>query len=389
MEKGLFGRIINMKNILITGGAGFIGSAIALELIKNGYAVTVLDNLTKQIHGNNPESSFLYSRIKDKVNFIRGDVSNRTDWERALKDQDAAIHLAAETGTGQSMYEIEKYCGSNIYGTALLLDILINKKISIQKLVLASSRAVYGEGKYLCDEHGFVYPDGRLENDMLHGDFENKCPICRKNITLKATDEMSKIHPSSIYGITKQIQEQMVLLVCKAINVPAVAFRYQNVYGPGQSLKNPYTGILSIFSTNFIHNRPINIFEDGQESRDFVYIDDVVNATILGLEKHEADFEIFNIGSGKCTTVLKVAEILKCLYGSESEISVTGNFRLGDIRHNFADISKIKKILGFSPQYNFDQGIKKFSEWVKQERVEKDNEYQHSLEEMKNRGLFK
>jgi len=378
-----------LKNVLITGGAGFIGSSVALKLMDKGYNVTVLDNLSPQIHGEKPEISFLYNRIKGKIHFIKGDVSLRADWEKALPNQDAVIHLAAETGTGQSMYEIEKYTKVNIGGTSILLDILTNTKTSVKKVIVASSRAIYGEGKYLCDEHGIVYPKERKEQDMLNKDFENKCPVCGKNVQLKATDETSQIHPSSIYGITKQVQEQMVLLSCKSINIPAVAYRYQNVYGPGQSLKNPYTGILSIFSVNMLCNQPINIFEDGQESRDFVYIDDVVDATILGLEKKEADYQVFNVGSGKSTTVEKLAKILKSYYNSNSEIKITGNFRLGDIRHNYADISKINKLLDFVPKYDFEQGIQLFTDWVKTENIDNNNSYQESLAEMRNKGLFK
>jgi len=224
---------------------------------------------------------------------------------------------------------------------------------------------------------------------MFNKDFENKCPVCGKNVHLKATDETSQIHPSSVYGITKQVQEQMTFLSCKSINIPAVAYRYQNVYGPGQSLKNPYTGILSIFSVIMLHNQPINIFEDGEESRDFVYIDDIVDATILGLEKKEADYQVFNVGSGKSTTVNRLAEILKSYYNSDSEIKITGNFRLGDIRHNYADISKINRLLGFVPKYDFEQGIKLFTDWVKTENTDNNNSYQESLAEMRNKGLFK
>jgi dTDP-L-rhamnose 4-epimerase len=378
-----------MRNILITGGAGFIGSSLALKLIDKGYNVTVLDSLSKQIHGENPEDSFLYNRIKNKVNFIKGDVSIHSDWEKSLAGQDAVIHLAAETGTGQSMYEIEKYTRVNIGGTSILLDILTNNKINIKKVIVASSRAIYGEGKYYCNKHGAVYPNERKEADMQKGNFENKCPICGRNIIIRATDETSLIHPASIYGITKQVQEQMVLLSCKAINIPAVVYRYQNVYGPGQSLKNPYTGILSIFSVNFLNNQPINIFEDGLESRDFVYIDDVVDATILGLEKEEANYHVFNVGCGRNITVKNIASILKSQYSSNSEITITENFRLGDIRHNYADISKIKRLLGFSPCFDFEKGIKLFTDWVKIENIEKNNAYQISLEEMRNKGLFK
>lgn len=374
-----------MKNILITGGAGFIGSNLSLKLIEQGYQVTVLDNLSEQIHG---KDSVLYNSIKGKVNFIKGDVRKKEDWNKALINQQIIIHLAAETGTGQSMYEVQKYVDVNIGGTSILLDYLVNEKHSVEKVVIASSRAIYGEGKYSCKAHGDVYPAERKEENLLNGDYEPKCPDCQSELKLLPTDEDSKIHPSSVYGITKQNQEQMVLNVCQSINIPAVAFRYQNVYGPGQSLKNPYTGILSIFSTQIRNGNDINIFEDGLESRDFVYIADVVNATILGIQKEEANYEVFNVGSGTPTTVIEVATKLKELYETNINIKVSGNFRLGDIRHNFADLSKIKNKLDFRPSYDFTTGINEFVMWVKEQDVNEDN-YSKSVDEMKAKGLFK
>jgi dTDP-L-rhamnose 4-epimerase len=376
-----------MNNILLTGGAGFIGSNLALKLINKGYKVRVLDNLSKQIHGENPENSPLYQSVKDKVEFVLGNVTNKKDWIKALKGQDAVIHLAAETGTGQSMYEVEKYINVNIKGTAILLDLLANEKHQVKKVLVASSRSIYGEGKYNCIEHGAVYPLERSEELLSRGDFELRCPKCNGSLKLRATDEDSIIHPSSIYGITKQSQEQMVLVACKAIGIPAVAFRYQNVYGPGQSLSNPYTGILSIFSTRILNDNPINIFEDGKESRDFVYIDDVVDATILGLENEKIVDEVFNVGSGENTTVMKVATGLKDLYNSSVSINVSGNYRLGDIRHNYADLKKIKAF-GFHPKVMFDEGIALFAKWVKNQEIQKDN-YDQSIHEMKQKGLFK
>jgi dTDP-L-rhamnose 4-epimerase len=375
------------NNVLITGGAGFIGSNLALKLVNLGYSVTVLDNLSEQIHGT-PETSSLYQSIKDKVKFIKGDVRNKSDWYQALENQNIVVHLAAETGTGQSMYEVQKYVDVNINGTAIFLDYLVNEKHNVNKVIIASSRAIYGEGKYKCNTHGNVYPTERLEEDLVKADFEPKCPICNATTEILATDEDSKIHPSSVYGITKQNQEQMVLNVCKSIGVPSVAYRYQNVYGPGQSLKNPYTGILSIFSTQIRNGNNINIFEDGQESRDFVYIDDVVSATILGIQKDEANYEVFNVGSGVATPVIEVASKLKQFYNSNIEINITKNFRLGDIRHNFADLNKIKNILGFQAQYNFEAGVSRFVEWVKSQEVMEDN-YSKSIDEMKAKGLFK
>lgn len=378
-----------MKNILVTGGAGFIGSNVALKLLVKGYNVTVLDNLSKQIHGENPEkTSPLYLSIKDKVNFIKGSVASRQDWLKALDGQDAVIHLAAETGTGQSMYEIEKYVDTNIGGTALLLDILTNAKHHVKRVLVAESRAIYGEGKYHCSKCGDVYPLDRCDEDMSKGDFECKCPKCGGEVELVATTEDSAIHPSSVYGIAKQVQGQLVHLVCPTIGVESVSFRYQNVYGPGQSLSNPYTGILSIFSTRIKNGNGINIFEDGKETRDFVYIDDVVDATILGLEVPEANGHVFNVGTGIATDVLTVANTLCEKYGIKVPITVSGNYRLGDIRHNFADISLARNILGFEPKWSFADGIAQFCKWVDKQEVQEDK-YEASIEEMKSKGLYK
>lgn len=378
-----------MKKVLITGGAGFIGSHIAQKLIEKGYEVTVLDNLLEQIHGENPDkTSPLYCSIRDKVNFIIGDVCNRTLLEQALEGIDYVIHLAAETGTGQSMYEIKRYIDVNIGGTALLLDILTNTKNHVKRVVVAESRAIYGEGKYHCEKCGDVYPIERKDEDMAKGDFECHCPKCGGKVTLVATTEDSAIHPSSVYGIGKQVQGQLVHLICKNIGIESVSFRYQNVYGPGQSLTNPYTGILSIFSNRIKSHKGINIFEDGKETRDFVYIDDVVDATIAGMEVAEANGHVFNVGTGIATDVLTVAQTLCKHYGIDVPLTVSGNYRLGDIRHNFADISQAKQILGFQPKWTFDAGIKQFTDWVNRQELQTDN-YEASLEEMKQKGLFK
>lgn len=379
---------MSIKNVLITGGAGFIGSNLALKLIEKGYQVTVLDNLSPQIHGDNPtETSPLYLSIKDKVKFIHGTVTSKSDWEEALKGQDVIVHYAAETGTGQSMYEVEKYVDVNINGTALMLNLLVNGAYNVKKVVVASSRSIYGEGKYISKELGAVYPTQRESIHMDQGDFEVKYPNSSA-LTLVGTDEESKIHPSSVYGITKQNQEQMVLTVCPTVGIAGVAFRYQNVYGPGQSLKNPYTGILSIFSTQIKNGNNINIFEDGLESRDFVYIDDVVDATILGLEKEEANNQVFNVGTGVATNVLTVANELVKNYGIDVSINVSGNYRLGDIRHNYADLTKINRLLGFNPKVSFEAGLKNFAEWVNTQEVQEDK-YQKSIDEMKTKGLYK
>jgi dTDP-L-rhamnose 4-epimerase len=377
------------KNVLITGGAGFIGSNLAFRLLQFGHTVRVIDNLSIQVHGHNPEvTSPLYRSIMNKVEFIRGDITSRTDLIKAISAQNAIIHLAAETGTGQSMYEIKKYSDVNIGGTALLLDILTNENHNVQKLIIASSRAVYGEGRYSCLEHGIVFPESRKDGEMAKGDFECKCPICDKAIKLLSTTEDSKINPTSIYGITKQTQEQMALTAGSAIGLPTVVFRYQNVYGPGQSLSNPYTGILSIFSSRIKNGKNIDVFEDGLESRDFVYIDDVVDATILGLEKSEANYEVFNVGSNEPINVKCIAETLKNIFKHNIQINITGNYRTGDIRHNYADLTKIIEKLKYRPKIQFEEGVSRFCSWVGTQEIMPDR-YHQSINELTNKGLFK
>jgi len=375
--------------ILITGGAGFIGSHLALKLISKGYIVTVLDNLSPQIHGQQPdEESPLYISIRDKVRFIRGTVTSKDDLREAIKGQEIIVHLAAETGTGQSMYEVEHYTDVNIGGTAKLLDLLAKEKHCVRRIVVASSRAVYGEGRYSSIEKGFVYPLQRTDEYMRKGDFEVKVDGCQQPLTLVGTDEESKIHPTSVYGITKQVQEEMVMTVCPVLDIVPVAFRFQNVYGPGQSLSNPYTGILSIFSTRIANANNVIIFEDGRESRDFVFIEDVVDATIVGIESDRANNEVFNVGEGVPTAVLTVGKTLIEKFESGVEIIVSGSYRLGDNRHNYADLTKIRSRLNFSPKWTFDRGISEFVAWVKNQKIQSDK-YEESISEMALRGIYK
>lgn len=375
------------NKVLITGGAGFIGSHLALKLDLLGYDVTIMDNLSPQVHGANPrESSPLYKTVASKIRFFKGDVTSRQDWEIVLQNQDVVIHLAAETGTGQSMYEIHKYAQTNVGGTALMLEVLMKGTYPLKKIILGSSRAVYGEGKYRLGSQT-MYPQNRLEADLSVGHFDLYDPRKQK-LSPCATDENSAIHPVSIYGITKFNQEQLIRNAGSHLNVSTVVFRYQNVFGAGQSLSNPYTGILSIFSTQILSGHQLNIFEDGKESRDFVYIDDVVDATILGLEHEEANDQIFNVGTGKATTILEAAQALINAYDSQITFKVSGQYRVGDIRHNFADISKIKKILNYEPKVTFLEGIDRFSRWVKTQNCLEDH-LSSSLNELKEKGLLK
>ena len=377
-----------MQRVLITGGAGFIGSKLALQLLARGYRVTVLDNLSPQVHTRTPEDSPLYRSIAGKVSFIRGDVTDREAMTAALRDQHAVVHFAAETGTGQSMYEIERYCRVNIGGTALLLDVLANASHAVRRVVVASSRAIYGEGKYLAAAGQAVYPRQRAATDMSRGDFEVKHPDGGASLRVVATDEESLIHPSSVYGVTKHTQEQLVMSVCPGLKIAPVALRYQNVYGPGQSLSNPYTGILSIFSNLIMSGKPINVFEDGQESRDFVYVEDAVNATVLALESPQAAREVFNVGSGQRVSVLSVANTLMKHLGIAVPVDVSGNFRIGDVRHNYACVKKLTALLGFSARYDFDAGVALFCAWASATGSAA-SAYEASLAEMRAKGLLK
>lgn len=387
MHKILTGMAETQK-ILITGGAGFIGSHLALKLISKKYDVRVLDNLSQQIHGK-PEESFLYQKIKGKVDFIHGDVRNSSDWEKALENVDSVVHLAAETGTGQSMYEINRYVDVNVGGTARMLDYIVNIPNQIKKIVVASSRAIYGEGKYICEAHGIFYPEGRTHQDLSAGFFECRCPVCEKPLQPLPTNEDSLIKPSSVYGITKYNQEALVMQAGKAKAIPVVGLRYQNVYGPGQSLSNPYTGILSIFSKLILGGQPINIFEDGLESRDFVYIDDVVAATLMAIESSNANFQVFNVGSGKRSSVQEIARMLYRAYDCPENFMVSGDFRLGDIRHNYACMDLIKNRLGYTPAVDIENGITAFAIWVKSQNISNEAEvFNSSLNEMADKHLF-
>ncbi len=376
--------MVFLKRVLITGGAGFIGSRVAKKLVSAGVNVRVVDNLSPQVHGGSD-----FGDLESYgVQCIQADVCDRDAMTKCLTDCDALIHLAAETGTGQSMYDIEHYSMVNIQATAMILQLVQAKRSQFKKMVVASSRAIFGEGSYNCPRDGVVYPGSRLEADLDAGRFDPRCPICGGDVDAIATDEHAKVQPASFYGITKQVQEQMFMLFGRSFGVPSCALRYQNVYGPGQSLNNPYTGILSIFSALILNGQDINIFEDGSESRDFVYIDDVVDATCSAVLNPNANNRVFNIGSGIPITVNQVVEKLFEAYGRSVATTISGNYRVGDIRHNYADTRKAREFIDFAPKVSFEQGLRKFCEWVASQSV-RESAYTTSIEELKEKGLFK
>lgn len=370
--------------VLITGGAGFIGSRVAKKLLTLGYSVAILDNFSPQIHAGNTE---LPPGLRDNVELFRGDIRDADLCSRALQGCQVLVHLAAETGTGQSMYRVRHYADVNITATASLMELLLSGNYPLRSMIIASSRAIYGEGATKCSEHGVVYPHRRRKEMMLAGDFEPHCPICDRPTTMTPTTEDAPLRPLSLYGITKQVQEQMVLMYAASLGTNGFALRYQNVYGPGQSLQNPYTGILAIFSNRARANEPIYIFEDGLESRDFIYVDDVVEATARCVQAPAQEPIALNVGSGVPTTVSQVVQHIIAYFASSSPVSINGAFREGDIRHNCADVRRIQSCLGFVPSTLFEAGLRNFLAWAGgQERANLN--YEQSLQEMREIGLL-
>jgi len=374
--------------VLITGGAGFLGTHLTRELLRRGCEVTVLDNFSSQIHGT---QQTLAPDLRNTVQFVQGDVRDPDAWESTLAGQICVVHLAAETGTGRSMYDVAHYEQVNLGGTALLYHQLAQRGgLQVERIVMASSRAVYGEGAYRCDTHGLVFPAAQTTEAKRAGHFDPTCPICGGDCNAAATPESSPMQPTSFYGLTKLTQEQMALLFGSGLGLPTVALRYQNIVGPGQSLRNPYTGILTIFSNLAAKGEPIQVFEDGQESRDFVFVDDAVRATADAVTGTLQGQHAVNIGSGVRTPLLDLATAVNTFYGGKSEVRVSGAFREGDIRHALADLTLAHTLLAYEPQTNFTDGLRSFLAWASEDTQQENgpSAYERSLTEMRERGLL-
>ncbi|MBE0470276.1 MAG: NAD-dependent epimerase/dehydratase family protein [Methyloprofundus sp.] len=370
------------KKILITGGAGFIGTHLINKLTNMGsWEIIVLDSLIDQVHPNG-----LWQK-PDNVTFFHADIRDQEPVRQALTGVEYVVHLAAETGVGQSAYEIARYVGTNEYGTAVLLEEISKINQQIKSVVLASSRAVYGEGRYYCNVCGPVFPLGRSLKALNNAQWDHLCPECDTVLTVQPSMEHQPLSPSSVYAITKHNQEQLLTLFADTFNVPSTILRFQNVYGPGQSLSNPYTGILSLFSTRIKNGNPVFIYEDGLEQRDFVYVEDVVNSILLALSKPSSRGEIFNIGTGEGTTVMDIAKILNEKLGGTSDIQVTGQFRAGDIRHAIASLTNSENNLGYTPTTSIAEGLTKLSAWVNSQQVMTDT-YLAMESEMKQKGIM-
>jgi len=354
------------KKILITGGAGFIGSHLVDQLLERGHKVRVIDNLEPQVHGTSGRKP---SYLSSGAEFIKADINNKDALKKAIKNVEVVFHMASSVGVGQSMYQIRKYTYTNDVGTANLLDLITQAKNKVQKIVVSSSMSIYGEGKYRCPRCGVFYPKRRSAKQIQDRIWEMLCPKCNKKSKPLATDEEKTLFPQSIYAINKGAQEQMVLTIGNAYKIPVVALRYFNAYGPRQALSNPYTGVLAIFSCRVLNNKPPIIFEDGLQSRDFIHVKDVARATILAMDKKQADYEVFNVGTGRRTTLVELASFLIKSINPKLKMQITDKFREGDIRHCFADIAKIKRKLGFYPRIKLESGLGDLLNWLKNNKA--------------------
>jgi dTDP-L-rhamnose 4-epimerase len=369
-----------MAHVLVTGGAGFIGSFLVDRLIEKGESVRILDNLEEQVHhGETP------TYLNTEAEFVRGDVQERGAMEKALEGIDTVIHTAAAVGVAQSQYEIKRYTDVNIGGTASLLDCIVNGKTKVHTILLPSSMTCYGEGVYTCPTHGEVRPGLRPTPQLEKGDFAVHCPECDTPVSPAPTPEDAELHGSSIYATTKHTQEELLFGIGRTYDIKVAALRLFNVYGPRQSLSNPYTGVAAIFLSRLKNGQPPVIYEDGKQSRDFISVHDVAQAFLRALESNTANGEVFNIGSGNMATVLEVAQTLKSLLGSDMEPEVGGTWRKGDVCHCTADISKAKRLLGWEPKVSFEDGMCELVEWSANEKA--DDAFAQAQEELKTHKL--
>jgi dTDP-L-rhamnose 4-epimerase len=353
------------KRVLVTGGAGFVGSHTVDALLAAGHAVRVFDSLAVQVH---PAGRPSY--LAKEIEFQLGDMRDIDAVRAALRNVDVVYHLAAVVGVGQSMYEIGNYMGTNTQGTAVLLQALLDARLPIEKLIVASSMSIYGEGGYFCSHCGMMSPAPRDVQQLRGREWEPCCPLCERQLSPVATQETKPLQTSSFYALSKKDQEEMCLMFGRTYGLPVVALRYFNIYGPRQALSNPYTGVAAIFASRLLNASAPLVFEDGRQMRDFVSVHDVVRANLLALQRPAASGLAMNIGSGEPISIRRVARILAETLGSDIEPEITGKYRAGDIRHCFADISLASRTLGFEPQMPFAQGIEELVDWLRSQTAE-------------------
>ena len=370
------------KRALVTGGAGFIGSFLVDKLIRLGYRVVIYDNLEDQVHGGKKPTY-----LNPQAEFIKADVRNYDQLKKSLKNIDIVFHEAAAVGVGQSNYQIKRYTDVNVGGTANLLDAIVNdKKSTVKKIITTSSMTAYGEGQYLCKTHKIVEPDLRSHQQMSKKDWKIRCPYCQKAVTPVPTPETAGQPTNSVYALTKKLQEDMLHLVGKMYNMPTVSLRCFNVYGPRQSLSNPYTGVTAIFISRIKNGKRPVIYEDGEQTRDFISVHDVVKALIAATNSSKADYQVFNIASGSPTSIKQIAQTLAKLMKSKLAPDISQSPRKNDIRHCFANISKAGKVLKWKPKVTLKQGMKELIDWsLKQESSD---EFDKATKELKDKGII-
>jgi dTDP-L-rhamnose 4-epimerase len=368
-------------NILITGGLGFIGTHLANALVREGHGVTLLDSLSAQIHGEVPQPA-----VPQGTSVVRADIRELAERAELLEGKDVVFHLAAETGTAQSMYRIRHYVDVNEAGTAALLEAIAKCQRRPRRVILSSSRSVYGEGAYRRDgEPGIVLPAPRSKAQLASGGWEHLGDD-GKPLKPIATPESLLPAPGSVYAATKAAQELLLVSASDALGLHSTILRFQNVYGEGQSLRNPYTGIISIFFNRARQGLEIPIYEDGLESRDFVHVDDVVRALMRTIEADLPNGAVINVGAGAPTSVLDLSRTLLGAAGFEVPVRVTGQYRVGDIRHCFADLDRLEKLLGLRPEISLGEGLRRFCAWASTQPVHVDR-LEAATDELRRKGL--
>lgn len=372
--------------VLVTGGGGFIGTHLVDALLSNGHEVSVLDSLIEQVHGVGVSRP---RYLDDRATFVRGDICDRDDVSNALEGAEMVYHLASLTGVGQSMYEIARYVETNVYGTAVLLDAIASQESrSLSRIILASSRAVYGEGAYKCLVDNTVYPSARSVAKLGCRQWEPSCPACGGLATPAPTGETAPIVPSSVYASSKAMQEHLCERFARTRDLDLIVLRFFNVYGPRQALRNPYTGVLGAFLSAVRQGRSADVYEDGLESRDFVHVTDVVAAGLLAADCGVSGHQVFNVGSGDQISLLEIAEKVTKVLGFEAKPVISGKYRIGDIRHCFADLSSVKARLGYRPQVALEHGLREWVEWALMEDEEVATPGQEAEEELAARGFL-
>lgn len=366
--------------ILVTGGAGFIGSHLIDALIAGGHRVRILDNLEEQVHGGKrPEY------LHRDAEFLEGDVRDAAAWDKALLDMEAVVHCASAVGVAQSQYEVRKYVDVNVGGTAILLDRIANGAFRPKKLLIPTSMTSYGEGMYRCAEHGAVRPGLRPEAQLKERSWEPRCPQCSSPCVPVPTPETADRSSGTIYALSKNMQEDMALAIGRTYGVPVTAFRLFNVYGTRQSLSNPYTGVAAIFLSRLKNGNAPMVYEDGLQSRDFISVHDVVAAFSQALQADAGAQEVFNLGSGKKTSILDVARVLASLLHVSIEPVVANEGRKNDVRHCIADITKASRVLGWQPSVAFEDGMRELVAWsASQEAVDR---FDEAAKELRSKGL--